>query len=502
MTTTRRKAALPAGVAAAVVLAALSAAAAADDGAALDWGVCAGDDLDPRQQCATLDVPLDHDEPRGERIELAVSRITAADPGARRGTLILVPGGPGEPGLSDPTAATRSLPPEVLSAYDLVSFDPRGVARSTPVSCGLAHEDLSLVRLRPWPGPDGGIAENAENAEHLADACAAHGGPLLGEISTANEARDIDLIRQALGTQRISLWGVSYGTYAGAVYAQLFPDRTDRVVLDSVNDPDPTRVARGWLANYAVGVEDAFPAFAAWAADPGNPQRLADAPEQVRPLFLDLAARLDAEPIPWPGGNPAELSGNTLRQTLLDTLYAPDRYPRLAEMMRAALDGTALPAPSTPPDEVMQNTAAAAVATICNDVAWPTDLDTYARGVLASRESHPLTAGMPMNVAPCAFWPRPAEPPVEIIARGPSNVLMVQNLHDPATPHSGALRMRESLGHRARMVTVDATGHGSYARTGNTCGDRHVTTFLLTGHRPAADTFCPAEPADLPTGRR
>jgi pimeloyl-ACP methyl ester carboxylesterase len=198
-TTTRRKAALSAGVAAALLLAALFATVAADDGAALDWGGCAGDDLDPRQQCATLDVPRDHDEPHGERIELAVSRIPAADPDARRGTLFLVPGGPGEPGLSDPTAAARSLPQEVLSAYDLVSFDPRGIARSTPVSCGLAHEDLSLVRLRPWPGPDGGIAENAEIAEHLADVCAAHGGPLLGEISTANEARDIDLIRQTLG---------------------------------------------------------------------------------------------------------------------------------------------------------------------------------------------------------------------------------------------------------------------------------------------------------------
>lgn len=108
--TTKRKAALLAGVAAAVLLAALPATAAADGGAALDWGACAGDDLDPRQQCATLDVPLDHDDPRGERIELAVSRIPAADSGARRGTLMLVPGGPGEPGLPDPTAASRSLP--------------------------------------------------------------------------------------------------------------------------------------------------------------------------------------------------------------------------------------------------------------------------------------------------------------------------------------------------------------------------------------------------------
>ncbi|OZM77471.1 alpha/beta hydrolase [Pseudonocardia sp. MH-G8] len=492
--TTKRTGALLAATTA-VLLAAVPLRAAADPvghaPAAPSWSACVGAGLDPRQECATLEVPLDHDDPRGERIDLVISRIPAADPATRRGTLLLVPGGPGEPGLSDPTTAARSLPPEVLDAYDLVSFDPRGVAKSSPISCDLAGEDLSLVKLRSWPGADGEIAENAATAQRLADACAAHGGPLLDEISTANEARDIDHIRRALGEARISLWGVSYGTYAGAVYAQLFPERTDRVVLDSVDDPDPTRVARGWLANYAVGVEDAFPSFARWAADPTNPQHLADAPEQVRPLFLDLAARLDREPVPWPGANPPQLSGNVLRQTLLDALYAPDRYPALAELMRAALDGTALPAAKTAPDEVVQNSAAVIAATICNDVAWPTDIDHYARSVATSRERHPLTAGMPVNVTACAFWNGgPAEPPVEITSRGPSNVLLVQNLRDPATPHSGALRMREALGDRARMITVDATGHGSYARTGNACGDRHVTTFLLTGHRPDQDTFC------------
>ncbi|MGH3587192.1 MAG: alpha/beta fold hydrolase, partial [Pseudonocardia sp.] len=393
MTTYRKTATKTAAVtgAAGVLVALLSACA--PEPAALSWGACSGSDLDPRQECATLQVPLDHDEPEGEQIARAVSRIRAADPDpdARRGTLLLVPGGPGEPGLSDPSTAAAALPQEVLDAYDLVSFDPRGVAQSTQVNCDLAPEDLSPVKLRGWPTPDGDITEVAATAERFADACLAHGGPLLEEISTANEARDMDRIREALGEKEISLWGVSYGTYAGAVYAQLFPDRTDRVVLDSSDDPDPTRVGRQWLANYAVGVEDAFPAFAAWAADPANPQRLAEDPEQVRPLFLDLAARLDREPLPWPGANPPELSGNVLRQSLLDALYAPDRYSRLAALMRAARDGTALPEPRTAPAAALQNSAAAIVGTICNDVAWPTDLATYTRDVAASRESHPLT---------------------------------------------------------------------------------------------------------------
>ncbi|MHA6616867.1 alpha/beta hydrolase [Pseudonocardia sp. DLS-67] len=490
-------------VAAAVtVLLAASAACAAPATAeptALAWGPCPGGNADPRQRCATLDVPLDHDIPTGEHIGLAVSRIPAANPAARHGTLVLVPGGPGEPGLDDPSDAASRLPQEILDAYDIVGFDPRGVARSAPVSCGLATEDLSLVKLRSWPAANGDIAENAAFAERTADACAEHGGPLLAEISTANEARDIDLIRAALGKDQVSLWGVSYGTYAGAVYAQLFPGRTDRVLLDSVDDPDPQRVARGWLANYAVGVEDAFPAFARWAADPGNPERLADIPEAVRKRFLDLAERLDRDPLPWPGAKPPELSGNVLRQALLDGLYAPDRYPTVAGLIRTARDvadgrpGAALPPARTPPDEVMQNSAAAVAATICNDVAWPTDIAAYQRAVAESRQRHPLTAGMPVNVTLCAFWDRrSAEEPVRIGDDGPENVLLVQNLRDPATPHSGALAMRDALGDRARMVTVDATGHGSYVKTGNACGDGLVTGFLLTGDRPDEDVFCPA----------
>ncbi|XVQ87354.1 alpha/beta hydrolase [Microbispora siamensis] len=107
------------------------------------------------------------------------------------------------------------------------------------------------------------------------------------------------------------------------------------------------------------------------------------------------------------------------------------------------------------------------------------------------RAAHPLTGGMPVNIGPCSYWPyRPAEAPVRVTPQGPSNVLHVQNLRDPATPYSGALRMREALGGRARMVAVDSGGHGSYLVNGNVCGDDVVTTFLVTGERPARDTIC------------
>ncbi|MET7617030.1 alpha/beta hydrolase [Streptomyces sp. NPDC005408] len=474
-----------------------SAAATPRPDTAVRWEKCPGTGLDQRQECATLAVPLDHAEPGGPHITLAISRIRSENPGARRGTLLLIPGGPGGPGINDPSIRGKALPQSVRDAYDIVGFDPRGVGRSTPVSCDLSHDDLALVNIRPYPAPDGSIDKNTTTARRLADTCAKNGGDVLRSISTRNEARDIDAVRQALGERKLSAWGASYGTYAGAVYAQMFPLRTDRWVLDSNDDPDPKRVARGWLANYQTGVEDAFPDFAAWAADPGNPDRLAAAPADVRPLFLALAERLDRAPIPWTGANPAELNGNVLRQALLESLYAPkDRFAGLAKLIAAARDGRELPAPNTPPDEAMQNSAASSGATICNDVDWPDgNQAAFEREVAKSRKRYPLTAGMPVNISLCSFWhDEPRERPVRITPDGgPSNVLLIQNLRDPGTPLTGALKMRKAFGQRARMVTVDSVGHGAYRANGNACGDDAVTRFLLTGERPARDVSCAAE---------
>ncbi len=189
-------------------------------------------------------------------------------------------------------------------------------------SCG--GSDLALSKLRPWPAPDGTLTENLATARRVADTCARDGGTLVQHLTTANEARDLDRVRAALGERKVSAWGVSYGSYVGAVYNELFPHRTDRLVLDSTGDPDPVRVGRAWLAGFEAGVEDVFPEFATWASRPGNPDRLARTAAEVRPLFLALAARLDRAPVPWPGANPEELNGNVLRQTMLDAFYDPD----------------------------------------------------------------------------------------------------------------------------------------------------------------------------------
>ncbi|MFI0153545.1 alpha/beta hydrolase [Streptomyces lydicus] len=470
-----------------------AAATAATPSSGLHWRSCEKPGGPAGQECAELSVPLDYRAPHGRQLTLAVSRLRSDRPAARRGTLLLIPGGPGGSGLGELQQKGTALRGQMAGAYDIVSFDPRGVGGSTTANCRLRADDRDLVGMRSWPDADGAITENVTRSRRIAEACDRHGGPVLRSMSTANEVRDIDRLRQALGEDRLSAWGVSYGTYVGAVYAQKYPARTDRWVLDSSGDPDPERVERGWLANMAMGADDRFPDFAAWAADPSRAkgQRLAEHPEDVRPLFLRLAAELDQKPkeSTTPG---FPLTGNRLRQALQMALYDDSSFPQLAQLIQAARqpDGhPALPAALARP--LPQADAAATIATICNDARWPTAIPPYRRAVALDRARHPLTAGMPVNVAACTFWKdAPADKPTRITADGPSTILMVQNLRDPSTPYAGALKMRQALGDRARLVTVGHGGHGVYLDNGNACSDRTVTTFLTTGRRPQRDVHC------------
>ncbi|MEW1612226.1 MULTISPECIES: alpha/beta hydrolase [unclassified Streptomyces] len=467
----------------------------------LAWRPCeppAGTPFPAGQECAELRVPLDYADPGGRTVEVAVTRLRTDRPDARRGTLLVIPGGPGSSGVQRLAQKGAALRAATAGAYDLVSLDPRGVGASTRASCRIPEADRHLVTLRSWPAPDGSIAANTERSRRTAELCARNGGPVLRSFTTRNEVRDLDRLRGALGERKVSIWGTSYGSYVGAVYAQEHPGRVDRLVLDSTGDPDPGRVAYGWLANMAPGAAARFPDFAAWATDPAREDeglRLARRPGDVQPLFLALAEELDRAPkasdVP---GTP--LTGNRLRQALQNALYSDAAFAQLARLVQAAQDPRGRPALSPDLARAMPDEdASMMLAAICNDVRWPGPDTGYARRVAADRVRHPLTAGMPANITPCAFWEYGQEPePTRITDEGPSNVLMIQSLRDPATPYAGALKMRSALGARARMVTVEQGGHGVYLGNGNACGDRVVSRFLVTGQRPGQDTHCPDGP--------
>ncbi|MFI9744378.1 alpha/beta hydrolase [Streptomyces sp. NPDC052494] len=495
-------AALTGGAAGAV--AATGGAGSGDAGSGLAWGDCAPALRPlPGQQCAMLSVPLDYARPDGEQIQLAVSRLASARPEARRGTLMVIPGGPGSSGVQRLAQKGAALAKEMDGAYDLVAFDPRGIGGSAKARCGLDEGDRWMMTLRSWPGADGGIEENVARSKRIAEACARNGGAMLRGLTTANQVRDMDRLRQALGERKLSAWSVSYGTYVAASYAEKFPHRTDRWVLDSSNDPDPKRVARGWLEGMARGAEDRFPDFAAWAAHPDRADeglRLAERPEDVRASVLDLAARLDREPhasvLPGAPGAPVTagppLTGSMLLQALQLALYSDGFFPSFAQLVTEARDPKGQPVlPRELAGAMPDDAAAITVGVICNDVNWPASVPAYERAVAKDRARNPLTAGMPANITPCSFWKGGAvEKPVRITDRGPSNILMIQNLRDPSTPYSKGLRMRAALGERARLVSVDHGGHGVYLGNGNACGDAAVTRYLTQGVRPSEDVLC------------
>ncbi|MEU8631917.1 alpha/beta hydrolase [Amycolatopsis sp. NPDC048633] len=446
------------------------------------WGPCpAGAFPTPDLQCTTLKVPLDYRKPEGRMIDVAVSRLPSKNPEKRRGVLLTNPGGPGGVGLDYPQLLKLvKLPQSVLDEYDVIGFDPRGVGRSTPVTCDLTADQMAVGNLPYAHGP-ADVVKQAKLAKTEARQCAdAATGSMLPYVTTANTARDMDRIRQALGESTVSYLGASYGTYLGAVYTSMFPERSDRFVLDSNLGPDGYDI--GAMRGFGRGMEDRFPDFAKFAA--AHPEYgLGTTPAQVTAKYYELATRLDRAPV-------EEFTGSVFRGLTFEGLYSTDLKP-LAEQWQTLDQGRA---PKLPVPAGAENLLSARFAVLCGDTAWPRSVAGYQVDVAVDRIRYPLIGAATANIAACAFWPSaPVEPKVRITGRGPANVLMVQNERDPGTPLVNARKLRTAFGDRARMVTIDQGGHGAYLFSPNQCGNSTVTEFLETGSRPAHDVFCAAE---------
>ncbi|MBT3150078.1 alpha/beta fold hydrolase [Streptomyces sp. CHD11] len=469
----------------------------------ITWGECpalaGGQTRDPDLTCGTLEVPLDYQDPGGTKIDVAVSRLSTAQPAKRRGVLVLNPGGPALGGLGMPETMASALPKSVLDRYDLIGFDPRGVAHSTPQSCGL--QDPGVPGLFPYPAADGSITENVALAEAVAKQCADTVGEKLRHYNTANTARDMDAIRQALGEKKISYWGQSYGTYLGAVYRTLFQNHTDRMVLEG--NVDPTKVWADQVADtWGKGMADRFPDAAQVAAAQAGTLELGTNVEEVTDTYLALADRLDHTPAAIPG-TPVSLDGALLRNMTYALLLHDDTLPVLAKFWKAADNlshGTTTAADTavlkevfaqtpTSPDIPADNQATMFLALTCGDAEWPHDVDGYAARTASDRAKWPLTAGMPANIWACAYWDKPAEPTVEVVKGGPRDTLILQNRRDNATPWEGGVGLHKSLGDGSAFVGVDNGGHSVYGE-GSACADKATVDFLATGHLPDKDVYC------------
>jgi pimeloyl-ACP methyl ester carboxylesterase len=488
--------------------------AAANDQAiaqtSITWGACPalapGSTRNPKEKCGTVSVPLDYSDPAGQKITVEASELATAKPGKFRGYLLLNPGGPGLEGLDMPSSMAPTLPVSVLDEYDLIGFDPRGVGASTPMSCGLSED---LENAFPYPAADGSIAQNVADAKTVAADCAKTGDELQF-FTTANTARDMDRIRIALGARKISYWGQSYGTYLGAVYTSLFPQETDRMILEGNVNPDAVwqRQVRLWNQ----GMDARFPDAAKIAAADNAALGLGSTVAQVESTFIALADSLDSKPAAIPGLAGVSLTGTLLRELTYELLLHNTELTTLTQTWKAAADlSVGKPLTGTDAAALQQafadgnspgianvpedNQLTMTMALVCGDASWSRNVAGYAAGTAAARARYPLSDGMPDNIWPCAFWSKaPIEPPVKVTSAGPRDVLILQNQRDNATPYQGALGMVQALGARAGFVSVDNGGHYVYA-VGDSCADQATVAFLTAGTLPAKTLSCPAPQA-------
>ncbi|GGU98326.1 alpha/beta hydrolase [Streptomyces filipinensis] len=442
-------------------------------------------------QCAAVRVPLDYSRPDAGTIKLAVSRMKTGVPGKRHGAILFNPGGPGDEGLEMPVMMKAALPEKVREQYDLIGFDPRGVGRSTPLTCGLTRTEQNFEH----PYKAATFSRDVTWARGVADKCRARNGDGLAHFTTRNTARDMDVIRAVLGERKISYLGYSYGTYLGAVYAQMFPTRTDRFVLDSA--VDPARVWRGMIQIWARGTEPAFTRWTKWTARRDRTYRLGNTPAKVRKTFWDLIARADRSPIEQDG---AKLTGDDIRSTLRAEFFSPrsaaeavvdlkkaaDRHTdSLAPHQRLEPRFAKAPAAQPPAD----NGSVAFWAVVCGDTAaWPRDPEQYRRDAIRDKAAYPLYGDFASNITPCAFWSEPAESVTKVDNK--VGLLTVQNQWDSQTPLASGLGMHHAL-KGSRMVYVKGgEGHGVYGTDPNSCSDRTVDAYLSTGRLPARDVTC------------
>ncbi|MEJ5914039.1 alpha/beta hydrolase [Pseudokineococcus sp. 1T1Z-3] len=451
-------------------------------------------------ECTTVTVPVAWAAPDGEVLELAVSRVPAGEEDDRLGALVVNPGGPGASAVDwVGTDASRVASEDVRERYDVVGVDPRGVGRSAPVDClDDAALDAYLAEDVDTTTPEG-EQRARERAEELGQGCLEDAGDLLGEIGTPSVARDLDVVRAALGEERLHYLGASYGTLLGAEYARLFPQRVGRLVLDGGLDPASSAV--DVAVGQARGLEGALRAFVtaclAGELDDCPLQDAADVDEALGQV-ADLLAATEEDPLPTT--DPERPLTRPLAATgVIAPLYDDSAWPDLAAALADAQDGDGttllafadLYAGRAPDGRYLSNLLEVFTAVNCLDYPAPPD-DPGAQEALRAQlaEAAPTFAGLLGAGDPtCSVWPVPAtRTPSPVTAAGAPPVLVVGTTGDPATPYEWSRALAEQLS-SGRLLTFEGEGHTAYRRA-SACVDGAVDDYLVDGRLPAAGAVC------------
>jgi pimeloyl-ACP methyl ester carboxylesterase len=460
-------------------------------GERLRWAPC-GDEA----ECTTLEVPLDHDRPGGDFLQLAVARLPATDPGRRLGSVVVNPGGPGAPAvdflLLDGEATFSD---ELRERFDIVTFDPRGVAGSGAVGCGSFAGD-PVGRPEPVPADDGDAGDYEAALAEVAARCASGAGWLLPHIGTRDSVEDLEALRAALGEEELRYVGYSYGTYLGASYAAAHPDRVAAMVLDGALVPGEQSL-EDLAVSQALGGEVALDAWLQRCEDDGCDFAAdGDGDGDPRERFDDLLADLvDDDP------EVADAFLTALFGLLYDAGSGADA--RIEDLVLAAEDGDEDELMAAA-DELLYLETDLGVgysAVICRDHPAPAPDRTNEEVADALAEQAPMFGRLMAwsEVAPCRDWPVPADPPASPEGvDGIPPLLVIGGRADPATPYASAERLAAAL-HGSRVLTWDGAGHvASGGRSA--CIDEAVDEYLLEGTLPPHGTVCRPERAGSAAG--
>jgi pimeloyl-ACP methyl ester carboxylesterase len=460
----------------------------------LTWSSLGG-----RTDSTDITVPLDWNDPTGETITIAVARHKAS--GNSLGSLLMNPGGPGGSGYDYVRDyAEYVVTSDVLDAYDLIGFDPRGVGSSTPVVCtdGAEKDDLLYGTFDNAYGTQAWIDELAVEEKKWIDACVENTGDLLGHLDAGSVARDMDVIRAVLGDEKINYLGYSYGTYLGAVYAELFPEKVGRMVLDGAVDPLVGDLDA--LSTQMAGFESAYRAFLQYCFDSGDcpfTGSIDSAMQQTEDLILDR------------GDDGLEASDGRILDTatigtgLINSLYAEWLWDGLIGML-ADLKAGDPESTFASADEYNSRIGAGVydgngyeiyTAVTCNEGSLGTDGVTPLEGLAVIDQKAPylgfataLDDYVALDVT-CSNWPFPvAELPESYDAEGAPPILVVGTTNDPATPYAQAVSLSKQLSSGV-LITYEGEGHTIYAQ-GVTCVDSTVDAYFLKGTVPSADPMC------------
>ena len=456
----------------------------------LEWNSC-GEGV----QCATATAPLDWENPATDSIELALTRQYATGSN-RLGSLLVNPGGPGASGFDIIHDSVDFATSENLqSSYDIVGFDPRGVGRSTPISC---YDDPADLDAFLYDIPKNEFASSAwldeleAAGEQFGADCLEHTGDLLGFVDTVSAARDLDLLRAILGDKKLNFLGYSYGTILGATYAELYPQNTGRLVLDGALDPESTSF--DVTLTQAKGFESALTAFLVDCETQDDCPFSGDA-EDSKKRVRALLDRLDLSPLRNADGR--ELGSGTMTTAIILPLYNVDSWTYLRTLFTSVLQGETDVAfiladsyNSREEGEYLDNSFEARLSINCLDYGSEGDRADW------EAQSAELVAAAPVfgkqfsyGETTCLNWPFPPKREYgPIHASGSADILVVGTTNDPATPYVWSQALAEQL-ENGHLITREGEGHTGYNK-GNDCVDDAVDNFFTDGEVPSSDPKC------------